>query len=86
MSSIEVIKLCGTVGWVDMKIYGINSGDGCELCHPKDESDFGSIATLINGRERRRTWSPIRMRIIKEDERGPLRVGLSVARIIRTHL
>jgi hypothetical protein len=53
-----------------MKIYGINSGDGYELCHPKDENDFGSIATLINGRERRRTWSPIRMRIIKEDERG----------------
>jgi hypothetical protein len=59
--------------WVDMKVYGINSGDGYELCHPKDENDFGSIATLVNGRERRRTWSPIRMRIIKEDERVPLR-------------
>ena len=56
-----------------MKIYGINSSEGYELCHPEDKNDFGSITTLINGHERRRTWSPIRMRIIKEDERRHLR-------------
>jgi|SRR6516225_8659309 hypothetical protein len=59
--------------WVGMKIYGINSSKGYELCHPQDENDFGSIVTLIDGRERKLTWSPIRMRIIKEDERGHLR-------------
>lgn len=51
-----------------MKIYDIIGSDGYELCHPEDENDFGSIVTLINGSERRQTWSPIKMRIIKEDE------------------
>jgi hypothetical protein len=56
-----------------MKIYAINGSEGYELCYPEDRNDVGSIVTLINGSERRRTWSPIRMRIIKQDERGPLR-------------
>src|SRR5215471_4808215 len=56
-----------------MKIYAINGSEGYELCYPEDRNDVGPIVTLINGSERRRTWSPIRMQIIKEDERGHLR-------------
>ena len=56
-----------------MKIYGINGSEGYELCYPEDRNDVGSIVTLINGSERRQTWSPIRMQIIKEDETGHLR-------------
>jgi hypothetical protein len=56
-----------------MKIYGINGSEGYELCYPEDRNDVGSIVTLINGSERRRTWSPIRMQIIKEDEGKHLR-------------
>lgn len=48
------VRSLGNVG-VDMKIYGINGSGGYELCHPEDDKDFGSIVTLINGRERRRT-------------------------------
>jgi hypothetical protein len=56
-----------------MKIYQINGSNRCELCHPEDENDFGTIVNLIDGTERRQTWTPIKMRIIKEDEGKHLR-------------
>jgi hypothetical protein len=56
-----------------MKIYAVNSSEGYELCHPEEQNDFERINTLINGIERRRSWSPIEIRIIKEDEGKHLR-------------
>jgi hypothetical protein len=50
-----------------MKIYEINSREGYQFCHPKDKDDFERINLLINGTERRQSWSPVNMRILKED-------------------
>lgn len=54
--------------WVpNVKIYDINSSEGYELCHPIREDDFGRINALIDGTERARTWSPIKMQIVTND-------------------
>jgi hypothetical protein len=51
-----------------MRIYVVNSSKGYELCQPEDQCDFERINVLINGSERRQTWLPISMRIVREDQ------------------
>jgi len=51
-----------------MKIYTPSPPDSYELCHPLRQEDFELINVLINGTSRLKTWKPIPMQIINEDE------------------
>ena len=51
-----------------MRIYEVNSREGYEFCHPKeDKDDFERINLLINGTERRQSWCQVNMRILTKD-------------------
>jgi hypothetical protein len=51
-----------------MKIYSAIGREECERCQPIDQDDFHQITALIYGTERQRSWLPIKMRLIKEDQ------------------
>jgi len=41
--------------------------DRSELCHPVNSADFERIIVLINGVPRRQSWTPIPMRLFREE-------------------
>ena len=49
-------------------VYMPLSSEGFEFCHPVDENDFETLKVQIDGTTRGQTWSPIQMRLIREDE------------------
>lgn len=51
-----------------MIIYRPEPPEGFELCHPVDKNDFETIKLLIDGSERHDSWTPIIVKIIREDE------------------
>ena len=51
-----------------MIIYTPLGLDDYELCHPVDPDDFETITDQINGQPRQKTWTPIAMTLIHEDE------------------
>jgi hypothetical protein len=57
-----------------MTIFIPRGEDGCELAHPVDSSGFETFSSQINGLSRREGWTPVRMRLVMEEEHGePLR-------------
>jgi hypothetical protein len=54
-------------------IYWPIDRNGFELCHPVDGKDFESFSTLINGHPRRHSWTPIKVKVIREDRGRRLR-------------
>jgi hypothetical protein len=42
--------------------------EGFELCQPCRADDFETLNVLINGAKRSKTWSPIALRIVHEDQ------------------
>jgi hypothetical protein len=44
------------------------SAENSELCQPVRQEDFELINSAINGTERASSWSPIEMKLIREDE------------------
>lgn len=51
-----------------MRVYLPKPEEGFELCHPTDPSQFEWLVTQINGAPRRRTWAPVPVEIVHEDE------------------
>jgi len=49
-------------------IYTALGLDGYTLCQPKNQSDYDKITELINGEARKKTWKPMHVKIINEDE------------------
>jgi hypothetical protein len=56
-----------------LKVYTPCSPDQYELCHPVNQDDFEIINAQLNGELRHRTWKPIAVRLIREDEGRKLR-------------
>ena len=51
-----------------MNVYVPLGAEGFELCHPVHESDFETINAKVDGTERSRTWLPLHVRLVGEDE------------------
>ena len=51
-----------------MEVYVPMSAEGFELCQPEYQEDFERFNTEINGEPRQRTWRPIPVRLVHEDE------------------
>ena len=51
-----------------IEIYDTICADGFELCHPVDAGDWEHIRVHVNGEVRSRTWRPIPVRLIRENE------------------
>lgn len=49
-------------------VYVPLGAEGFEFCHPVHEGDFETLNVQIDGTQRAQTWSPLRMRLVREDE------------------
>lgn len=51
-----------------VEVFEPDAVDDHELCHPIDPEDFDRFITLIDGEPRAKTWKPIAVEIVHEDE------------------
>jgi hypothetical protein len=51
-----------------VRIYSVIGTEDAELCQPLRGDDYETISRLINGESRRKTWTPIAVRLIHSDE------------------
>lgn len=54
-------------------VYVPLGAEGFEFCHPVDEGDFETLAAQTDGMRSGQTWSPLQMRLVREDEGKSLR-------------
>lgn len=53
-------------------VYVPIGAEGFEFCHPVDEGNFETLNVQIDGAQRGQTWTPLQMRLVREDEGKPL--------------